>query len=523
MTKEQLVIKYIEFVKKYKKYPKRDEFNKYADVSRDIVSSRIGSYEALKDLALNTKELDNIIFDVSKLSEDYVKQTKKVLSKYKRFVITTAVAGAPANRAFLASLHTYCKKEYAALIVIPSVVKGNDEKWHIDPEFRSTNIIMGDYSFNSNISILGLINNARSVDPISGLPRLGKKHGSFVCASPKQSMKVVPTGIQKLPHIMMSTGSVTLASYRTSEQMQTKQTLLADNDHVTGAVIVELDKDEMFHVRPIRADNRGGFADLGSYYNLKGKTNYSPAALVSGDWHVGETDPTVANAKFGLIKSLSIKRLIIHDLFDGKSLNPHEKDKLLLLAKRAEKGELNLNKELDMVAHDLKEMLKVVEEVRVVPSNHDEFLNRYLESGEYVKHPYNHKAALRLAMDLLEGKNPLEEEMRRKDVSNRVKFMIRDESYKIAGIELNQHGDRGQNGAKASLKGLEESYGPCIVGHGHSPKMERDAWMVGTSTYMDLGYNVGASSWLATDALVYDDGTRQMINYIDGKFTTRKL
>ena len=124
---------------------------------------------------------------------------------------------------------------------------------------------------------------------------------------------------------------------------------------------------------------------------------------------------------------------------------------------------------------------------------------------------------------MMENKNPLEEEMKRRGTSKRVRFLVRDESYKISGIELGQHGDRGQNGARASLKGLEESYGACIVGHGHSPKMERSAWMVGTATHMNLGYNIGASSWLNTDALVYANGNRQIINYINGKYTTRKL
>lgn len=524
MTKEEILQQYIKFVRKFKAYPKRNDFKDFAGVSRDVVEKRYpGGFAALKTAALATGELQDIILDVSSLSDDYRISVEKILKKYKRFIITTAVANSPVNTKFLSALRTYCKHEDAALIILPSIMRGNDEKWTIDPELRNECIITSDYKFNSNVGVLGIANNSKSTDPISGLPRLGKRNGSFICASPKQNMKVVPTGISKLPHIMMSTGAVTKPNYTKGMFMQSKQDLLADNDHVTGAVIVELDTNELFHIRPVNADRSGGFADLGSYYAEGKKSAYAPEALVSGDWHVGETDQVVVKSKLELLSRLKINKLIVHDLFDGKSLNPHEREKLLLLAKRAQKGELDLDKELEMVARDLKIMGTATKEVVIVPSNHDEFLNRYLEAGEYVKHPYNHKAALRLAMDMLEDKNPLEEEMRRRGIKNNVKFLVRDESFKVGGVEVGQHGDRGQNGARASLKGLEESYGACIVGHGHSPKMERSAWMVGTSTHMNLGYNVGASSWLNTDALVYPNGNRQLLNYIQGRFTTRKL
>lgn len=521
MTKTELITKYVEFVKKNRRYPKRDEFNQFSGATRDIVRNRVGDYTALKKESLLTGDLDNYILDVSELNDEYNSKIVKNLKKYKRFVITTAVANSPVDIKFYKSIKTYCKHEDAALIVLPSIFRGNDEKWNIDPVFRNDNVVTFDYSLNSNISVLSLINNSKSVDPISGLPRLSKTYGSFVCASPKQNMKVVPTGIEKLPHIMMSTGAITKSSYRSGSFMQTKQNLLADNDHILGAVIVELDKDEVFHLRQIQADKSGGFADLGTYYSGVGKKQYSPEVLVSGDIHVGESDPTVMKIKYSLISKLKVQKVILHDVFDGVSLNPHESNKLILLTKKAYDDKLNLEKELKLNSNFLKEISSLTKEVIVVASNHDEFLNRYLEAGDYVKHPYNHKTALRLALDMVDSKNPFEEEMRRQGVINKVRFLKRDESYKIANIELGQHGDKGQNGAKASLKGLEESYGPCIVGHGHSPKIERSAWMVGTSTVMDLGYNVGASSWLNSDALVYPNGNRQMIVYINGKYTTK--
>jgi hypothetical protein len=128
-----------------------------------------------------------------------------------------------------------------------------------------------------------------------------------------------------------------------------------------------------------------------------------------------------------------------------------------------------------------------------------------------------------MALDMMNSKNPLEEHCRRYGISKNVVFLKRDQSYKIAGIECGQHFDKGQNGAKASLKGLEESYGASIGGHSHSAGILRSTYQVGTSTHLQLTYNQGASSWINAHGLIYSNGVRQLINFIEGKYTTRKL
>jgi hypothetical protein len=99
-----------------------------------------------------------------------------------------------------------------------------------------------------------------------------------------------------------------------------------------------------------------------------------------------------------------------------------------------------------------------------------------------------------------------------------VRFLKRDEDYKVRGWQLGSHGDRGPNGGKGSIRSKETAEGKSITGHTHTPEILRDTVVVGTSTYLRLPYTVGPSSWMNTNALLYDTGTAQLVNIIDGSW-----
>ena len=84
--------------------------------------------------------------------------------------------------------------------------------------------------------------------------------------------------------------------------------------------------------------------------------------------------------------------------------------------------------------------------------------------------------------------------------------------------KLGVHGDKGANGAKGSIHEKERSYGKSITGHTHTPEILRNTYIVGTSTTLQLANNVGPSSWLSTNAMLWGDGRVQLINVIGGKY-----
>jgi len=96
-------------------------------------------------------------------------------------------------------------------------------------------------------------------------------------------------------------------------------------------------------------------------------------------------------------------------------------------------------------------------------------------------------------------------------------FLRRSDSSMIADVECGSHGDLGLNGAKSSLNGLEKIYGKCVIGHNHTAAIQRGVFRVGTLSELDMEYNRGPSSWTQTCCLVYDNGQRQLINYVGGR------
>jgi hypothetical protein len=513
MNKKEILKLAMSMVESSGTYPTVVELAKVG-ISRDRLRASFGSLEGLCQEIATTS--DSILdLQRSKLSN-------RTSTKAKRFVITTAVTEAPVDIKFYKSLKTYCRKFDAELIVLVSVAGKN---MLIDPILRDETIVVQDTRLNDNVSILGIKSGAKRADPVTGLPRIGQRNGTFICPSPKQRLKYVATGPSALPHALMSTGALTKPNYLRSNILVDQSNYVAHNDHVMGAVIVELVDQRLYHFRQIQADASGMFYDLGTKVSGNLVKQTAPSHLVLGDWHSGETCPTVVKATTSLSDKLKIPNWVIHDGYNGTSISHHDEGKLLTLAVKANYNKLSLKDELETYAKDIAWISKKVN-VIVVASNHDEHLDRYLNEGRYVNHPYNHRLSLELAMAYLDEKSPVEyftrNYLKHMKLSN-VRWLKRDESYQVGGVELGAHGDKGANGSRGGIASMENAYSQVVFGHSHTPQILRGAWCVGTSTPPAPDYGTGPSSWMNTHCLVYDNGMRQLINLINGSFTTRKL
>ena len=69
-------------------------------------------------------------------------------------------------------------------------------------------------------------------------------------------------------------------------------------------------------------------------------------------------------------------------------------------------------------------------------------------------------------------------------------------------------------GGRGSLQTYEKSVYNAVVALAHSAAIKQKVFRVGTTSEMDMGYNHGLSSWTRTCCLVYEDGTKQLINFI---------
>lgn len=526
-SQKAIVNLYIRLAKKSQMHPTRNDMKRNG-VSRDQIRHHFGSLMELKRKAkAYAPDAFQGVVDEEIFNPKRHKMLQKELRKNKRFFITTVVTGCKVHQGFLKNIDSYCKDMDATpLFLLSSDPAATGNGWVVDPCLVNRNIVIEDVALNSNFHISTIKLSAKQIDPITSLGRMGQKDGSFVYASPKQRLKYVANSNVKIPHAVMTTGACTIPDYSTTRYMSDRTAKIAQNDHVIGGIIVEIQNDKIYHFRQVQAESNGSFIDLGNYYQNGKRSKVNAKAFVLGDMHCGETDPAAENAWIEVVKAVGVDTIVFHDLYNGEygRQNHHSQNNLLAQAQSANSGKNSIQEEVKLVVDTLNRWSKLAKSLVVTKSNHDEFLDRYLQEGRYMKDPINLQFAHELAGVLINGNDPLKYAVEKLglDSPKQVRWLSRDEDFKIARIELGCHGDKGLNGAKGSLKGIEKAYGMSVSGHSHTPEILRGAWQVGTSSKLKLSYNVGPSSWLHSSCLVYANGSRQLINSINGAWRLKK-
>jgi len=460
----------------------------------------------------------------------------------KKYLITSAQACASPHKNFLSGLEKYANDREAEIIVLPmigesaheDIIERQDKNGvpygGLHKSFEKYGVEFDKRKLNDNIQIVQFHVRPYQIDPLTGLSRFAQRETTQVFASPKQRVKAIPHSNNQIPKLLVTTGACTHPNYASGSDSSAERRRLgniARGDHTYGALVVEIESEEIFHLRNIRANNDGKFVDLGRKYDGNKVSKAELEAIVFGDWHVGYTDPAVKKANYEMIKELKPKRIFLHDFFDGHSVSPHRDKKLITeqIMEGVDKNFSSLEQELSDCRDELIQLDDSMKgrEIYVVASNHHEFLDRYLDEGRFVKDPYNARFAFRLSTKLSEDKIPIEEGMKMVGkVPKGVTFLRREEDLKIRGFQLGSHGDKGPSGARSSVNSKENDYGRSITGHVHSLEVQRDTYIAGTSTPLTIFYNKGnPTSWTNSNILLYETGTAQFVNVIFGKWRVR--
>jgi hypothetical protein len=490
------------------KIPNSAEYNQHREekyLSNWSIQARGHKWKKLLNEIFPTRDKKDNSLNRSDLSV-----IKKNTEKTKRFFITAATAGANVDINFFQSMKTYCGVMNAELVILPMRGSGSPKETYLSQVSELSEHFATEYQLNSKLVAQDLLITPQQQRPLSGLDKLGQKEYSIIVASPKQHMKSVPRGSGKWPHVLYSTGAITEPVYKND-----KAGKLAEQWHKIGGLVVEVSGSE-FYIRQIQANKDGSFYDLNKKFTKNGFEESQAVGFTLGDLHVGDHDETAMRAWDEVIKLTKPKYLVLHDEFNGASINHHIQNDIDSRAKVAKKLP-SLKSELDMTGKYLKEFEDKYEdqEVVIVASNHQEFLTRYLKEARYTDDPVNYRLALDLAILMHDGNELFRDYYRTIGLEfNNTTWLKRDESFKIEGIENGNHGDKGPNGSRGNPKSELASYGKSNTAHGHSPEAEDDSWRAGTSTKLKLSYTEGASSWIHTSILTQPGGARQMITSI---------
>ena len=457
------------------------------------------------------------------------------LAKREDFIVTSAVNNCKADPGFLSALELWREERQGVIVANPiryhnPTTRKEDETDRADQWWDSNlhpYLLEEEIRPHRLLSFMVMKAQATAANPLPARLDGRTKARSAIFGHPQLSMRTVATPQNDLPKILYSSGAVTIPSYS-----DTTAGDMGHFHHSLAAVIVEV-RGKKFHLREIIWDGEK-FIDLDhAYYADRIEMAPQPAALVMGDIHVGETSEEVMEATFGpdgIVNVLDPRRLVLHDLANGTSVSPHEVNSRLTRAAQARRGLTSLQLELDEVAGWLQDLPEFEKGVHVIPSNHDEFLDRWLERGEQKVESENLVIYHELSAAMLRaeegasraGDFPIALELALKNHTTfddpDVDFHKLDAAFQVEGVELGMHGNRGSNGARGSRAGFARLGVKSVVGHSHSPGIWQGTVQVGTSSNYKLSYNTGPSSWLQSHALVHANGRRQLIHIIDGEW-----
>lgn len=496
---------------------------KYPDKFKDIEDARVSVRVVLGERGrddcpekyTHTRQLYNDTLP-KKSAYDLAKERETVKSKY--YIVTSAVNNTPVHTEFWKNLLAYANHLGAQIHVIAIRYKNPTSVFSdAKEEFWTEDILpyldASRHEIHSSIAIMSDVKIQPTVEnPLSGMEGMSGER-SCVFGHPRVQLQFTPVLKGSKPKIMLTTGSCTESNYTDS-----KQGKKGDFHHTLGFTLISIkDKDTAF-IRQVTARKDGGFIDLKKEVKAqKIWTADTPKALVLGDIHAYHLSVESKARIHKTIDTFKPETVVLHDVFDGESVNPHMAKNAFEQYKRNQNGKGDLDKEITYTLDFVKELKEKTENLVIVNSNHDTFLDRYVIYNEWQKDLVNAKKYLELAFVLISGQAPNGLFAHLADKIKGVKCLGVDDSFQIGGIELGNHGDKGANGSRGIPTHYRRLSTKVVTGHTHSP-LRKDGHLVTGCQDLDHGYNVGMSSWGLCDVIINSDGKMQQILYFNNDF-----
>lgn len=457
-------------------------------------------------------------------SEHFQMAQERVHDKTKkRFIITWAQNDTSVHKPFLKNIEAYAEFIKADIHVIAGRYKNPTAFGKAKHDSWSSDILKyldaGRHNIHKYVSIMSDVKiQPTAVSPMSGMEGMSGIN-SCIFGSPKVQMTMIPVIHGQKPKMMLTTGAITKKNY-----IDSKAGKKGEFHHTFGFIIVEIKDDETFFVRQVTARENGSFIDL---FHKVEQGNVTPvnsvAAIILGDYHVGDQDNLVIDKTLQLMKKIKPQHVVIHDLFNGHSINHHEMDNAFIQYENEMSNKNSLKKEIEDMLSELDKFKNY--NITIVRSNHDDFVDRWLINTDWrkAKTPKNSLEYMIYSAAILSGdaKNGVIPWV----ISQRyplIKTLSRADSFIIKHWELGQHGDMGANGSRGTLDGYRKLNTKLVIGHSHTPGRKDGVLQIGTSTKLRLSYNRGASSWLQSHVIIHEDGKAQHINFFNNEFTTFK-
>ncbi len=360
-----------------------------------------------------------------------------------------------------------------------------------------------------------------AVNPLSGLDSFTGT-ASCVFPHPQIAMKSIATAPGTDAKFNYTTGAATLKHY-----IKRKAGLKAEFHHAFGALLVEVTPKGVWFARQINATDQGEIYDLD--LRVEGgevTTGHRLEVFTPGDIHGVKLDKEVLATvwgKGGLVDTLRPRHQVLNDVLNFGPRSHHNTFFDLVAA---------LYDKVDTVEGEIQETAEILNgltrrwaQTYVVKSNHDEHLDRWIETADFRRDPINAGFFLTAAAAKVAaikrndtGFDLAAWAFERAGLDPAIRFLSRHERLEIAGVRHDQHGDLGPNGARGTATNIARTGEKANIGHSHSAAIYQGCYQAGLFASLDMGYNRGPSSWSHSAILTYGNGKRAIVTLRAGQW-----
>lgn len=447
-----------------------------------------------------------------------------------KYVLTSAQNNTDIDDTMLQSLLTFCKENGARLLVgrltynkngfaQPDINNQDGGLWYapqIKPYLVSGHLCLGSkHHFIADANIMPTAKN-----PLTGFAGVIPVGENAYLPATKISLKVEAALKNAKVKILASTGTVTKRNY-----ILRKVGATAAIEHNIGALYINTETDEIRHLEQMEGFT--GFYDLSKIYTGKDCdiVGNHIAALQLGDIHAEKIEAKNLHKALSLVQILKPANIIIHDLCDFSSRNHHNiKDPAFLHVQHVNNN--TVKGDLKLVSKILDSIIDCTSEyscnIHVIESNHDLAINTWLKNSDFKVDPVNAVTYLACMLALYKHQektgnsnfNMLKyayKQIGRGKYAEKIQFHETDESVIISGVEMGNHGHNGVNGSRGSPQQFRALGVPMNTGHTHTPGITGKVYTAGVTASLEMGYNLGASSWAIAHIVTYENGQRQII------------
>ena len=456
-------------------------------------------------------------------------QTREIKKNTDILLVTSAQNKTGINNKFLNNLITYRNHlktmGYKVEIVIAPQRYRNPtnptednkkatEMWWVDevlPYLHYGKIQFGDVKISTDSRI-----RPTAKEPMTGYEVLAKDN-SLVLPHSKIHFKTMPRFKNDPLRSMSTTGYISNKNYSDSKAGET-----AWEHHSYGFVIVEKKKDGTCHIpRNVKVKSDGSFIDI--IYSVKDELVSkieSSDGLVLGDIHASEVNLEILSKTWKLMEILKPENTILHDLFDGATVNPHEVKDMYIQKKKIREGKFLIDQEIQQSFDVVKTLIPLTGKIHVSLSNHDVFLDRLINDGNWKRDLHNSHNYLRYALiqqtEDIEKYGTIYGYLLDQEFKGEVNYLNYDDSLKIQGYECALHGDNGTNGSRGSYKQFSRLNTKMIHAHQHSPVLHNNVTCVGVTCNIKQYYTRrGLSSWAYAHSVIHPNGKNQLLVFGD--------